>query len=274
MKKLTATLTPEIRIVDAKLGIVDYVASDESLDCYREVIKASGWKFDHFKKNAPFVDSHDYGCIDKLVGKVIDFRVEKKQLIERVQWAVDVADNKLAQLGWKMTEAGYLKAVSVGFFPVKYVSKWGANPGELATVVTEMGLSAEVAAQVCCIYLEQQQIELSACIIGANPNALAKAHKDGAVADEDLAAVGLNDDGMAALHRAASLYSAADPAQRFLLDVAVGAIARGYEDTGKKNFPKTPETREPADGRAAAELTQQRDREQFLREFTQLTQNH
>ena len=63
------------------------------------------------KKNAPFVDSHDYSTFEKLVGKVIDFRVDarKGQLVNRFQWAVDVPDNQLAQLGWKMTESGYLK---------------------------------------------------------------------------------------------------------------------------------------------------------------------
>ena len=68
------------------------------------------------------MDSHDYSTIGKCLGKVIDFRVEGAQLIERVQWAIDVPENQLAQIGWKMTEAGYLKAVSVGFFPVKYVT--------------------------------------------------------------------------------------------------------------------------------------------------------
>jgi hypothetical protein len=35
------------------------------------------------------------------------------------------------------------------------------------------------------IYLEQEQMELSACIIGANPNALARAYKAGVI-DDDL----------------------------------------------------------------------------------------
>jgi hypothetical protein len=108
---------PEVRVVDAQLGIVDYVASDESVDSYQEVIRAAGWRFTHFSKNAPFVDSHDYSSIGKCLGRVVDFRVEGDRLIERVQWAIDVPENQLARIGWKMTEAGYLKAVSVGFSP-------------------------------------------------------------------------------------------------------------------------------------------------------------
>jgi hypothetical protein len=182
---LRRILHTEVKIIDAKKGLVDYVASDETVDSYHEVIRASGWRFDNFSKNAPFVDSHDYSSLDRLLGKVTDFRVADGKLIERVQWAIDVPDNKLAQLGWKMTEAGYLKAVSVGFFPVKRVFRCdGECRAEWLAQLKELGLSEEVPVR--CIYTEQQQIELSCCIIGANPNALARAYKAGAVSDEDI----------------------------------------------------------------------------------------
>jgi hypothetical protein len=157
---------------------------DESVDSYREIIRANGWKFTNFKKNAPFVDSHDYSTIDKQLGRVIDFNVEKKSLVERVQWAIDVKENVMAQLGWKMTEAGYLKAVSVGFWPTRYVTKWDADPKGWRDQLKELGLHEEDGVR--CIYVEQEQVELSACIIGANPNALAKAYKAGAIGDADL----------------------------------------------------------------------------------------
>jgi hypothetical protein len=178
------TIHSEVRVLDAKTGTVEYVASDETLDSYREVIRASGWRFDQFKKNAPFVDSHNYHSVDKLLGKVTSFEVRGKQLVETVQWAIDVATNTLAQLGWKMTEAGYLKAVSVGFFPTKWVSKWDTDPSAYQQQLMELKLDAQTGPRV--VYLEQQQVELSACIIGANPNALAKSYKAGLLTDADL----------------------------------------------------------------------------------------
>jgi hypothetical protein len=185
MKTLYRTLHPETRILDAKKGLVEYVASDETLDSYREIIRANGWKFSRFQKNAPFVDSHNYGSLDKLLGKVVDFAVRGKQLVETVQWAVDVADNQLAQLGWRMTEAGYLKAVSVGFMPVKYLTKWdgqyASDREQWLQQLKELGLDEQNAPRV--IYTEQEQIELSACIIGANMNALAKSYKAGFLDD-------------------------------------------------------------------------------------------
>ena len=186
MNTLTRTLHPEVRIIDAKKGIVDYVASDETIDSYRELIRARGWRFTNFKRNSPFVDSHAYDTIDRLLGKVTDFRVEKDQLIERVQWAIDVPENQLAQVGWKMTEAGYLKAVSVGFYPIKSIS---ANDGsQWAAELQSLGMAD--AGPLRRIFLEQEQIELSAVIIGANPNALAKAYKAEVLNDEDLESLG------------------------------------------------------------------------------------
>lgn len=187
MSKLQRTIHPEIRVLDEKAGLVEYIASDESLDSYREVIRAEGWRFSMFRKNAPFVDSHDYYTIDNLLGKVTDFAIRGKKLIETVQWAIDVPENVLAQRGFAMTAAGYLKAVSVGFWPVKAVSRWDADRTSYDQQLAEMGLTTATDDQKPrTIYLEQEQVELSACILGANPNALAKAFKAGLLSEADL----------------------------------------------------------------------------------------
>ncbi len=169
----------EVRVLDSAKGIVEYVASDESLDSYREIVRADGWRFDHFQKNAPFVDSHDYRCIEKLVGKVVGFMITGKRLVETVQWAIDVPENRLASLGWKMTEAGYLKAVSVGFRPERMATKWDQDPTAFGAALAELKIARELDVRV--VYLQQQQLELSSVIIGANPNALAKAYKAGVI---------------------------------------------------------------------------------------------
>ena len=178
---LRRIILPTVKIFDAALGICDYVASDETVDSYREVIKADGWRFTNFKKNSPFVDSHNYETVGNLLGKVVDFEVKDGQLIERVQWAIDVPENKLAALGWKMTVAGYLKAVSVGFWPTRYITPSGSD--EWHALMEDMDLEDNPPR---CVYLEQEQIELSACVIGANPNALAKAYHAKAITEAEL----------------------------------------------------------------------------------------
>jgi hypothetical protein len=181
------TLHPQIRVIDANTGTVEYIASDESLDSYREIVLASGWRFDRFAKNAPFVDSHNYESIDCLLGRVVDYNVTGKRLVETVKWAIDVPANTLAQKGFAMTQAGYLKAVSVGFMPTRAVTRYDSDPRPYTEVCADLDLDPtdrDVAPSV--IYQEQQQIELSACIIGANGNAVAKSYKAGILTDADL----------------------------------------------------------------------------------------
>jgi hypothetical protein len=177
---LRRTIHPVVKVLDAKQGLVSYVASDETIDSYKEVIRASGWRFSNFAKNAPFVDSHDYSSIEKLLGKVVDFEIVGKSLVETVQWAKD-AGNKLADIGWRMTEGGFLKAVSVGFWPVKYITKADST---YAAQLKELNI--EPMTEVRTIFTEQEQIELSAVVIGANPNALARSYKAGCLTDADL----------------------------------------------------------------------------------------
>lgn len=178
---LRREIHPQIRVIDEKAGIVEYIASNETLDSYDEVIKADGWRFNDFRKNAPFVDSHNYGSIDCLLGRVMDFRVDGKNLVETVKWAIDVPQNELAQKGFAMTAAGYLKAVSVGFMPVRYVTRWDSDKSGWQQALGSIGMHEEDGIR--CIYLEQEQKELSACIIGANPDAVARAYKAGILDD-------------------------------------------------------------------------------------------
>lgn len=192
MKMITRTIHPEIRVLDEKTGVVDYVASDQTIDSYREVIKADGWRFNIFQRNSPFVDSHGYYTIANQLGRVVDYKVEKKRLHNTVKWAIDVEENQMARFGFNMTKAGYLKAVSVGFKPVSSVARWSNGEAfqqwekELGKLKIEDG-----AEQPNRIYLEQEQIELSAVVIGANPNALvqmtAKAYKADVIGDETIA---------------------------------------------------------------------------------------
>lgn len=184
MKTLRRTIHPEVRVLDEKTGLCEYVASDETIDSYREVIRAAGWRFNRCAKNFPFVDSHDYSTIEKCLGKVVDFGVKAKQLVNTVQFAIDVPENRLAQLAWKMTLAKMLPAVSVGFWPVVMATKWDTDKGAFQGQLADLKLPPN--SEVCAVYIEQEQIELSLCVIGANPNAVAKSYKAGLLTDADL----------------------------------------------------------------------------------------
>src|SRR3954464_4450795 len=126
LHNLTAPVRREFAVVPRVLseeeGTIEFVASDETLDCYREIVRVNGWRFSFFEKNAPFVDSHDYSTIEKLLGRVDSWRVERNQLVEVVRY--DLTPGSLGLKAFKLVRDGFLKAVSVGFVPVRMASKW------------------------------------------------------------------------------------------------------------------------------------------------------
>ena len=181
MKTFRREIHPEIRVIDEKNGTVEYIASNQTLDSYNEIVLADGARFNRLAKNAPFVDSHQYDSIDNLLGRIVDFKVTGKQVIETVKWAIDVPTNIAAIKGFAMTAAGYLKAVSIGFMPTRVFTKWDNDPNPFMECLKELGVQAGTDVRV--IYKEWEQIELSACVIGANPDAVARAYKAGILDD-------------------------------------------------------------------------------------------
>lgn len=252
----------DCRILSAKDGTVEYIASDATLDSYNEVVLATGWKFNLFEKNAPFVDSHNYWSIESLLGKVQTARLEGSQLIERVKWAKDIPEAKLAVLGWKLTEGQFLKAVSVGFKAVKSVypkeSGWNGY-------VQQAGLSPEDAAKCRRIFVEQEQLELSACILGANPSAVAKAFDEGCINDADLAGIGFTDSDMQFLSTAAKALAAGTNTDLTLklIEGGMGVI------TARQNNLRNPKksTNSPSSGKPGGDETARRQAEEKEAEF-------
>ncbi|MEO5804105.1 MAG: phage major capsid protein [Verrucomicrobiota bacterium] len=178
MEKLIRQIESEVRVISKSEGIVLCKASDATPDAYNEVIRVDGWDYD--RNNLPFLDSHKSDSAAHILGRVEACFAEDNAWYNRVKLAVDVPENHLAQVVFKMMLAGYLKAVSVGFFPISFVSPYDPD---WKRQLKELGLSE--SSGVRRIYTKQKQIELSACAIGANPNALLAAHKAGAINERD-----------------------------------------------------------------------------------------
>src|SRR6516225_5048146 len=51
--------------------ILDFVASDETLDRYDEIISVSGWKLNNYRRNPGFQNAHQYGDIIFTLGKAL-----------------------------------------------------------------------------------------------------------------------------------------------------------------------------------------------------------
>lgn len=153
------------RIVRAQLGAIEkeaggdgrrlarFVASDETVDRYGDIIRASGWQLDNFRKNPVLLWSHRSG--DLPIGRVEPIAVEGKSLIAHCQ-LLDAGTTPFCDMVWGLLEQGALNAVSVGFLPL-------ADPVPIFDANKQLTGFEFVA---------QELLELSVTPVPANPNAL------------------------------------------------------------------------------------------------------
>lgn len=150
---------------DENSPVIEFTASDDTLDRYDEVIEAKGWDLTNYKRNPVFQNSHKYGDIVFTLGKSLVTEVRGNALVQRIEFAVDI--NPVARLAYDLYKGGFLNAVSVGFIPLEWQDGGGAN-------------------QFARKFIKQELLELSAVSIPANPNALQNAVRSGAVDRSDL----------------------------------------------------------------------------------------
>jgi HK97 family phage prohead protease len=148
---------------------LDFVASDESLDRYHEIVCVSGWNLANYQRNPVFQNAHQCSDIIHTLGRALATEVrtmdDRKVLAQRIQFATDV--NPMAKVAYGLYRGKFLNAVSVGFVPVRW------EPGSEKTNYRRK-------------FIEQELIEVSAVGIPANPNALALGYKSGAIEKSDL----------------------------------------------------------------------------------------
>jgi len=159
---------------------LDFRSSDATLDRYHEVIAVAGWRLDNYRKNPVFQNAHSYGSLADTIGKALitEIRYAAPEqpgggggayLFQRVQFAVE--ENPMAKLAYGLYKGGFLRAVSVGFIPLR----WEDLP--------------DAASPIRRRYLEQELLEVSAVSIPANPNALTLGLEAGAIEKADLQAL-------------------------------------------------------------------------------------
>ncbi len=147
--------------------VLRFTASDETLDRYGEIISASGWRLDNYRRNPVFQNAHQYGDVIFTLGKAISTEVRDGRLSQTVEFATEV--NPMARIAYGLYKGKFLNAVSVGFIPLKWVNGEAEGRG---------GFRRK--------YVEQELLEVSAVGIPANPNALALGLKSGAIEKADL----------------------------------------------------------------------------------------
>jgi HK97 family phage prohead protease len=132
---------------------MEFVLSDATVDSYGDVVEPSGWDLKRFKQNPIALFGHRS---DFPIGKWVDVRVEEGRLKARLEMAKAGTSYRLDELR-RLIEQGILRAVSVGFRPIKAEPRSPDKP---------YGPQR---------YLKQELLETSLVSVPANPAALSVA---------------------------------------------------------------------------------------------------
>jgi hypothetical protein len=177
--------SPQSSPVPAR-AVLDFIASNETLDRYREVIVASGWRLENYRRNPVFQNAHQYGDILFTLGKALITEVRGTQLFQRIEFATEA--NPMARIAYALYRGGFLNAVSVGFIPLRWIGPDGQEYPVAGGAKGQGGRTARAAFGRGTRYLEQELLEVSAVAIPANPDALQLAVRAGALSRSDLEA--------------------------------------------------------------------------------------
>jgi HK97 family phage prohead protease len=138
------TFDAVVREVDAR--VLRFVISTGSRDREGDTINPRGWKLTAFKANPVILWAHDARALP--IGRAVSVTVEGDRLVADAEFVPgDIYEH--AETVYQMLRAGFLRATSVGFRPVKWHTRAD-------------GVDFE----------EQELLEFSVVPIPANPDAL------------------------------------------------------------------------------------------------------
>jgi HK97 family phage prohead protease len=146
-------ITPVIKNLDIVSRTIRFVGTMETEDRTGDIIEVDGWELSNFTKNPVFL--WDHNPTEGPIGKVKQIIREGNALLFDVEFA-SKAVSEFADQVFKLFEAGFLNAVSVGFIPK-----------EFEPIIQEDGFMSGIR------FTKQELLELSAVSIPAHQDALA-----------------------------------------------------------------------------------------------------
>ena len=165
---------------------LDFIASNQALDRYGEIIMADGWRLENYRRNPVFQNAHQYGDVLFTLGKALVTEVRElaggPALFQRIEFAVEV--NPMARIAYGLYQGRFLNAVSVGFIPLRWEEP--RENGRVGDSALRQNGGVGDSALPRRRFLEQELLEVSAVGIPANPEALQLGLKAGAIVKADL----------------------------------------------------------------------------------------
>lgn len=113
-----STKFKKVKDSDKRFRVVMSTASE---DRHGDIVEQN-FDLKPFKKNPVLLDSHNYGSIEHVVGKVNKTSVKENKLKGEVEF---MRDNPKGVLAEKMVDGGFINAVSIGFIPKEFDEKTG-----------------------------------------------------------------------------------------------------------------------------------------------------
>lgn len=147
-------------LVEKEDGVYEFVASDESVDRYGDVVRVSGWDLKNYRKNPIILFGHQH---DNPVGTALRVWIEEKKLMVRIKLA-DEGTSAFIDTLRKLVKQKIVRAVSVGFRTTE-------QPNYLRDESNDRITGLE--------FIGQELLENSLVTVPANPMALSTAKSMG-----------------------------------------------------------------------------------------------
>ena len=111
------TYTVESKAIDSDLGIYEAMVSMESVDRDEDIILADGAIIDNYLRNPVVLWGHNYSDPEAIVARALEVVKIPGVGVKLVFQFIERGINKTADLVRDLWDGGYLRAMSVGFFP-------------------------------------------------------------------------------------------------------------------------------------------------------------
>ena len=173
-------LKSEIKSINPKDYTVEVTMSDETIDRYKEIIKASAWKkgLGNFKDHPVLLSSHNYHGLMNQIGEAASIGVKDNALKAKFKYYVnEEVPNPEAAWGWVLASKG-VAAYSVGFIRKAGYYLEGDDPPK---GVDEDEYNEYKKADVRYVYTDVELLECSHVLIPANPACLQSSFEQGSV---------------------------------------------------------------------------------------------
>jgi HK97 family phage prohead protease len=113
---LSYEIPVQFKAVDKEENSFDVIFSTADEDRHGDIVEQN-FDLKFFKKNPVFLDSHNYGSIEHIIGRINKVRVEENKLRGQVEFALM---NPKGALAYEMAKAGFINTTSIGFIPEEF----------------------------------------------------------------------------------------------------------------------------------------------------------